>query len=94
MIIKKKKIFRLHKNLDYVGYGSLIQDELLGECIIITDCYNIRDWGTSNGIGELQIRGKMKGTILDRCLPVRVKVIEIHNTMDIDPLVQDTFKND
>lgn len=31
----------------------------------VSDCYNIRVWGTSQGLGELALRGKQKATELD-----------------------------
>lgn len=31
----------------------------------ITECYNIRTWGTSQGLGELALKGALSGTELD-----------------------------
>ena len=31
----------------------------------LTDAYNIRQWGTKNGLGELALKGPQSGTILD-----------------------------
>jgi len=31
----------------------------------ISDAYNIRTWGTTQGLGELALHGKRMGTVLD-----------------------------
>ena len=36
-----------------------------GSRVILTEAFCIRKWGTTNGIGELAIKGPLKDTILD-----------------------------
>lgn len=44
----------------------------------------IRKWGTSNGLGELAIKGKLPNTILDKCLDISVDTANIIFCMDCD----------
>ena len=90
----KKHIFKLHDRLDYVGIGERVLDKLLGDCVRITDCYNIRRWGTSAGLGELAIKGKLENTVLDKHPPITIRLEEIIHTIDVHDDVAKSFKND
>jgi len=56
----------------YVGKVARIQD-----LIVITDCYNIRRWGTAGGLGELALNGPTGDTVLDFYGTVRVHVLAL-----------------
>jgi len=49
----------------HIGRPKPINCPIMGDIIRVFDCYTIRRWGTSNGIGELCIKGKQESTILD-----------------------------
>lgn len=87
-------IFKIESGLDYVGHGQLVDDLELGKSILITNCYNIRRWGTKQGLGELGIKGKQKDTILDPTPPITVPISRIILKIDIHKSVQNTFTND
>lgn len=42
------------------------------ESLKIQNAFVIRRWGTSEGLGELCIKGKLPDTILDKCLDVEI----------------------
>lgn len=46
----------------YVGDVSLVGEELT-----IGRALNVREWGTTKGLGQLAVEGPLKGTVLDRC---------------------------
>lgn len=47
----------------FVFIGELREEE--NNSFTILDCYNIREYGTANGLGELALKGKQENTKLD-----------------------------
>jgi len=35
--------------------------------IVVNQAFNIRQWGTDKGLGQLAVEGKQSGTVLDDC---------------------------
>ena len=89
-----KKIFVLDKGFVYVGKGIRTDDPLLGESIYISECQNIRRYGTTQGLSELCYNGPTKNTLLDPSLPVTVPLSKIILTLEIDPSVEKKFNNE
>jgi hypothetical protein len=54
------------------------------ESTSIKNCHVIRRWGTSEGLGELCIKGKLDKTILDKCLDVEIPLKSIIAYLDCD----------
>ena len=50
----------------------------------IRNPFVIRTWGTKEGLGELAIKGKLPGTILDKCLDIAVDTANVVFTMNCD----------
>lgn len=44
----------------------------------------IRNWGTTQGLGELAMRGKLPNTILDKCLDITVDTANVIFVMNCD----------
>lgn len=64
----------------YVGRAAREGDQL-----VISDCYNVRNWGTSRGLGELALEGPKDGkTILDYYGTVRIHVLALCGMIDCD----------
>jgi hypothetical protein len=53
----------------FVYVGNVTSDS---EWCVITDAQNIRYWGTTNGLGQLQLNGPTEKTKLDACGTVRI----------------------
>ena len=54
------------------------------ESTLIKNAYIIRKWGTSEGLGELCIKGKLEDTILDKCLDIEIPSESIIAFFDCD----------
>jgi len=52
---------------------------------ILTNASVIRIWGTTNGLGELAIKGKQSKTVLDPCGTVRVPELAVIGRIDVAP---------
>jgi hypothetical protein len=52
-----------------------------------SDCAVIRSWGTTNGLGELALKGPTKETILDMCNITHIPKAKVLFTMECAPLV-------
>ena len=50
--------------------------------IIITNCFNIRKWGTTKGLGEIALNGPTKSTVLDEYGTVIVPIKSVIYTID------------
>lgn len=73
------KIVVLHRGWVVVGKYSIDGDE-----IVIKDASVIRKWGTSKGLGELALKGKLPTTGLDPCGTVRAHKLAVVMTLDCD----------
>jgi hypothetical protein len=50
----------------------------------ITNASIIRRWGTTQGLGELAIKGKLPETILDKCLDISLDTANVIFCMNCD----------
>ena len=55
-----------------------------GEWCVITNSKNIRDWGTTKGLGELALFGPTDTTVLDPVGTVRVPSHALISLIDTD----------
>ena len=58
----------------WIYVGRVSRD---GDMVVIRDCYNIRRWGTTEGLGELARLGPRQDTLLDRYGTVRIHVLAV-----------------
>lgn len=65
----------------FVYVGDVVCDDRF---CTITNAKNIRKWGTSEGLGELAIKGYLKDTVLDNCGTVRVPFRAVISIIDSD----------
>lgn len=72
------KIAVLDRGFVYVGHVK--QD---GDFLILTKAKNIRQWGTSRGLGEL-VSGPLSGTKLDPVGTVRVPSRALISLIDVE----------
>jgi len=52
-----------------------------------SDCAVIRSWGTTNGLGQLALKGPTKETVLDMCNITHIPKAKVLFTMECAPLV-------
>ena len=71
------KIAVLDRGFVYIGHCDLDENWL-----IITSAKNIRNWGTSKGLGEL-VNGPLKDTVLDPAGTVRVPMRALIHLIDV-----------
>lgn len=71
------KIVVLHRGWVVVGDYSVE-----GEEVVISNASVIRKWGTTKGLGELALNGKLKDTILDDCGTVRANKLAVVMALD------------
>jgi hypothetical protein len=81
--IDEYAIVVLDKGFVYVGRLKSYDSEYY----VLEEGSNIRIWGTTNGLGELVLKGKTSNTKLDTCngivkIPKRV-IVSIHITNEI-----------
>jgi hypothetical protein len=72
------KIVVLDRGFVYVGTVDITDD-----FVIITNAKNIRQWGTTKGLGEL-VSGPLSGTKLDHTGTVRVASRALISLIDVD----------
>ena len=48
------------------GWNVIGRAKQIGEKVFMRDAYVIRKWGTSEGLGQLALKGKQSETILDK----------------------------
>lgn len=53
-----------------------------GDMIVLTDCFNVRRWGTSKGLGELALRGPLAETQLDPYGVVKIHVLAVIGSIE------------
>jgi hypothetical protein len=51
-----------------------------------SDCAVIRSWGTTNGLGQLALKGPTKETVLDMCNITHIPKTKVLFTMECTPL--------
>lgn len=56
-----QKIFIVSENWVFCGEPEMSGDQY----VRLRNCYNIRVWGTTQGLGELALKGAQAETILD-----------------------------
>lgn len=79
------KIFILENRYHYLGDGEKVIDSLLGESIIIKNCYNITTWGTEKYIGQLCLTGKQPNTVLNYVGIITVPISKIIHILEVLP---------
>ena len=72
----------------WIYVGKVSRD---GDQIVITDCYNVRRWGTTSGLGELALLGPRAETQLDRYGTVRLHVLASLGSVECDSTVWDAW---
>ena len=72
------KIVVLDRGFVYVGTVEVTDD-----FVIVTNAKNIRQWGTTKGLGEL-VYGPLSKTKLDHTGTVRVSVRALISLIDVD----------
>lgn len=75
-----KKIVVLHRGWVVIGKYAVE-----GEEIVVTDASVVRKWGTTKGLGELALNGKLEDTVLDPCGTVRANKLAVVMTLDCNP---------
>jgi hypothetical protein len=58
------RIIALSERFVFIGDYHEAKD---GRPAYVTDCYNIRQWGTTAGLGEIALKGPTENTVLDAC---------------------------
>ena len=58
----------------WVYVGKLARE---GDQVVLTDCHNVRRWGTVGGLGELALQGPREATVLDYYGTVRIHVLAV-----------------
>ena len=75
----EKRIVVLHRG--WVVVGDYRED---GEYVTVKNASVIRRWGTTEGLGELALKGPLEDTVLDKCGTVRVNKLAVVFTLDCD----------
>lgn len=63
----------------FVYVGNVVHD---GKWCVISDARNIRRWGTTNGLGQLALKGPNKLTCLDDVGTVRAPASAVIHVID------------
>ncbi len=71
----------------YVGDVSMV-----GEEISIGRALNVRQWGTTKGLGQLTIDGPQKETVLDRCGGITAPKLALIHMMKVTPQAQKNWE--
>lgn len=71
----------------YVGDVTLVGDELA-----IGRALNVRQWGTSKGLGQLTIEGPQKETVLDRCGGITAPRLALIHIMGVTPAAKKNWE--
>lgn len=78
-VLKGFSIVVLDRGFVYIG--NVTHD---GEWCVITDARNIRYWGTTNGLGELALKGPQPKTKLDAVGTVRAPARAVISLIDTE----------
>lgn len=82
------KIVVLDRGYVYVGYVT--EPETEGGMIIIKNAKNIRQWGTTKGLGEL-VNGPLANTKLDNVGTVRAPARALISLIDVEQTKWNSF---
>lgn len=66
----------------WVFVGDVRRD---GGDYLLDNASVIRVWGTTNGLGELAMKGKQSKTVLDPCGTVRIPELAVIGRIDVAP---------
>ena len=79
IVIEKKEIIELGKRIVVLHRGWVLMGKVCidGGYAIISDCVNVRKWGTSRGLGEIAKTGPTENTKIDPQPETVVPVISI-----------------
>lgn len=72
----------------WVYVGRVSRD---GDQVVITECQNIRRWGTTGGLGELALKGPLADTNLDHYGTVRLHVLASLGSVECDEAAWDAW---
>jgi hypothetical protein len=79
MNVKGPNIVVLDRGCVY--YGLVAID---GDNVVIENAYNIRVWGTTEGLGQLALQGPQKATVLDSCGVVIANLRSVNHFLKTD----------
>ncbi len=65
---------------------AAVLEDITGD-IRASECAVIRSWGTTNGLGQLALKGPTKETMLDMCNITYIPKAKVLFTMECVPLV-------
>lgn len=74
----------------WVYVGKVSRD---GDSTVITECQNIRRWGTAKGLGELALEGPKSETQLDYYGTVRIHVLAVCGAIECDDAVWNAWRD-
>ena len=73
----KHKIVVCQRGFVYAGDVSKV-----GDYLVISDAINLRQWGTTKGLGELALKGNTDSTVADAVGTVRVHELAVVSLLD------------
>jgi hypothetical protein len=65
----------------FVYYGDVTVDT---DNVVISNAFNIRVWGTTEGLGQLALSGPQKATVLDACGTVVANLRSVNHFLKTD----------
>lgn len=79
----------------YVCYLQEAPGQFAEEYVLLTQVVNAREWGTTEGLGQLTLHGPTDRTILDMCGPILMPKRNIISIHLLDPVQwgMDDFSN-
>lgn len=84
-------IFVLDNGFVYIGIGESYKCPLLGKSIRISNAKNIRNWGTTKGLGSLAVDGIQTSTIIDYCGTVDVAINRVAHKIQLTEKSKKSF---
>ena len=82
----KWKIIIAERGWVYVGRLTREEDQM-----VIRDCWNLRRWGTSTGLGQLAKDGPTPETVVDHYGVVRIHVLAVVGVVDCNQTAWDKW---